>query len=268
MTYTETLKSFCKSKILDRRAKYKIFRPETLEPGRIYPLLILNDGQESGAVQIRSTLETLTSAGLIEPVIVAGIFAGDRMHEYGTSHQQDYAGRGSKSAAYTTFLLEEFIPNLEKLFPVRKQSLQNSIAGYSLGALSAFDIAWNHANYFGAVGCFSGSFWWRTREWKKGRNVDKFRITHNMVRQTATAPAHLRFWFQTGTLDESNDRNRNGIIDSIDDTLDLIEELQQHGIEPGHRLRYIEIEGGKHHPETWALAMKDFLVWGYGRHAQ
>ena len=33
----------------------------------------------------------------------------------------------------------------------------------------------------------------------------------------------LKFFFQCGNMDETMDRNKNGIIDSIDDTLDLIQ---------------------------------------------
>ncbi|MBE0663819.1 MAG: esterase family protein [Bacteroidales bacterium] len=264
LRYTEKLKAYCKSKALDRRITYKVFYPEVLIAGKTYPLLILNDGQESGSIKIKETLELLTGENLIEPIIVAGVYAGERMQEYGIAQQGDYAGRGSKAGLYTRFLLHEFIPHLGTWLPVSEKSSHNSIAGYSLGALSAFDIAWNNSDHFGNVGCFSGSFWWRTREWKKGRNVDRFRIAHDIVRTTENAPASLKFWFQTGTLDEKSDRNGNGVIDSIDDTLDLIKELEKQNILNGERIKYLEIEGGKHHPETWAIAMKDFLVWAYG----
>jgi enterochelin esterase-like enzyme len=262
--YTEKFKAYCKSKTLDRRITYKAFYPEVLTSGKIYPLLILNDGQDSVSVRIKETLELLTDANLIEPIIVAGVYAGDRIQEYGIAQQADYAGRGSRAGSYTEFVLNEFIPHLRTWLPVSEKSILNSIAGFSLGALSAFDIAWNNPDYFGNVACFSGSFWWRTREWKKGRNVDKFRIAHDIVRATQNAPASLKFWFQTGTLDEKSDRNGNGVIDSIDDTLDLIRELEKHNILNGLRIKYLEIEGGKHHPETWAIAMQDFLVWAYG----
>lgn len=268
MRYTEKLRVFCKSKTLERRITYKVFYPEVLEAGKTYPLLILNDGQESEKVRIRETIELLTDADLIDPVIVAGVYAGERIQEYGIAQQADYAGRGSKAGLYTRFLLNEFIPHVRTWLPVNEKNTSNSIAGYSLGALSAFDIAWNNPDHFGNAGCFSGSFWWRTREWKNGRNVDKYRIAHDMVRTTENAPDLLRFWFQTGTLDEKNDRNGNGVIDSIDDTLDLIKELEKHTILNGERIKYLEIEGGKHHPETWAQAMKDFLLWAYGNKRQ
>ena len=47
---------------------------------------------------------------------------------------------------------------------------------------------------------------------------------HKIIRM-ANAP-WLKFFFECGALDETKDRNNNGIIDSIDDTLDLIDELK------------------------------------------
>ncbi|MDO8365739.1 MAG: hypothetical protein Q7T20_03000 [Saprospiraceae bacterium] len=72
-----------------------------------------------------------------------------------------------------------------------------------------------------------------------------------------------RFWFQCGTLDEEEDSNNNGIIDSIDDTLDLIKSMQEKGI-PEKNIRYVEIENGRHEPWTWGEAMPDFLGWVFG----
>lgn len=261
LQYSEQLKAYCKSTILRRRVTYKLFMPSGTS-GVSYPLLLLNDGQESSAVKIHKTLEELSESGLMKPVIVVAVYAGDRMHEYGIASQADYAGRGSLASDYTQFMMREFIPFLSSKLPVGTDNRPHAIAGYSLGALSAFDIAWNNPDYFGIVGCFSGSFWWRTRAWKKGRNVERFRIAHNMVRAADKVPGTLKFWFQAGTDDETNDRNGNGIIDSIDDTLDLIKELNIRGID-GHRIRYLEIAGGRHHPDTWAEAMKDFLMWAF-----
>jgi len=39
----------------------------------------------------------------------------------------------------------------------------------------------------------------------------------------------LKFFFECGTADETEDRNGNGIIDSIDDTKDLISALINKG---------------------------------------
>jgi hypothetical protein len=61
-----------------------------------------------------------------------------------------------------------------------------------------------------------------------------------------------------------NDRNGNGIIDSIDDTLDLIAELVKKGYRPFHDIEYLEVRNGKHNLQTWAMALPHFLKWSFG----
>jgi hypothetical protein len=55
------------------------------------------------------------------------------------------------------------------------------------------------------------------------------------------------------------------VIDSIDDTQDLIAELLRKGYEKGRDIRYLEIAGGRHEVGTWAAAMPEFLSWGWGK---
>ncbi len=50
---------------------------------------------------------------------------------------------------------------------------------------------------------------------------------HRVIRETSRANPNLKIWLQTGTKDETADRNKNGIIDSIDDTIDLDESTEQ-----------------------------------------
>ena len=59
------------------------------------------------------------------------------------------------------------------------------------------------------------------------------------------------------------DRNNNGIIDSIDDTISLINELIKKGYHPETDIRYMELKDGSHDVPTWALAFPEFLKWGW-----
>jgi hypothetical protein len=87
---------------------------------------------------------------------------------------------------------------------------------------------------------------------------------HNQIKDAQSKPG-LKFWFQTGTKDENSDRNKNGVIDSIDDTLDLIAELTKKGYRPLHDIVYFEMKGGEHNQHTWAQAMPQFLKWAFGK---
>jgi enterochelin esterase family protein len=136
-------------------------------------------------------------------------------------------------------------------------------AGFSLGGLSAFDIAWNNADVFDKVGVFSGSFWWRSKDLTKGY-TDADRIMHSVIKSTTEKP-DLEFWLQTGTKDETTDRNKNGIIDAIDDTIDLIKALEDKGYTRPADIQYVEVVGGSHDTATWAKATPKFLSWAFGR---
>ncbi len=114
------------------------------------------------------------------------------------------------------------------------------------------DIVWNHPNVFNKAGLFSGAFWWRTRDKDDPAYRDeKDRIMHWQVREGSYGPG-LNFFFECGTEDEKEDRNQNGKIDSIDDTLDLIAELVAKGYDPQKDIGYLEIAGGRHDMATWA----------------
>jgi enterochelin esterase-like enzyme len=248
--------------VLNREVDIDIYLPPDyqLHPGTRYPWLILNDGQDLPRMQFSKILEKLYYARQIPQIIVIGIHAGpDRIREYGTMRQPDYQNRGDRAPQYGQFLTAELIPYLQSRFRLSTDREDAIIAGFSLGALSAFDLAWAYPQIFGAVGVFSGALWWR---WEpvNDQDPDASRILHDIVATTQNPPANQYYWFQTGTLDEEDDRNNNGVIDSIDDTLDLIRTLQSKGI-PDGAIRYYEMEGGRHEPATWGEAMPDFLKW-------
>jgi enterochelin esterase-like enzyme len=197
--------------------------------------------------------------------IVAAVIAGDRMQEYGIAAKSDYQGRGSVAKNYMRYITTELIPYLIYKYPIDPLVTNHAIAGYSLGGLSAMDIAWNNPDVFLKVGVFSGSLWWRKRDTASRFYSDyRDRLMHQQIRRGRIKPG-MKFWFQTGTQDEWSDRNKNGIIDSIDDTLDLIVELTKIGYRPFHDIQYLEIKDGRHNPETWADAMPYFLTWAFGK---
>jgi enterochelin esterase-like enzyme len=249
------------SEYLGRQVEITVYLPRPLEKRARYPLLLLNDGQDLKAVGLQAHLEHLTNTNDIEPLIAVGIHIGTRrIREYGTAHRADYKGRGDLAADHTAFVTNELLPWLNDAYPIDKDAARVAFAGFSLGGLSAFDIAWANPDIFGQIGVFSGSFWWRHHDVFDDR-PDDGRIVHDML-ATDTMRRGMRFWFQTGTLDETEDRNNNGVIDSIDDTLDVISALKNLGYAESD-IRYLEIEGGYHDTKTWQSAMSDFLQWAF-----
>lgn len=230
-------------------------------PGEL-SLLVMNDGQDLEDMPFVPMLNGLLSSGQITPLFCVGIHANKyRKDEYGTAATTDYAGRGTKAKAHQLFVVEELIPFLMKEYGV-EAFRQKAIAGFSLGGLSAIDTAWNYPDVFSTVGVFSGSLWWRMKDLDDDYDDDQHRIMHQQIRKGQYQPG-MRFYFTTGSLDETADRNGNGIIDSIDDTTDLIKELEALGYEKEKDVRYVNDEAGKHDVATWGKALPSFLLWGW-----
>jgi enterochelin esterase-like enzyme len=252
------------SVFLDREVTVDFFMPLDNSSPDSTSLLLINDGQNMGELGLATILTELYSQQRIAPLCCVAIHCGeDRKNEYGTANTPDFKGRGAKAADYARFIFEELLPFVRTKTGVNSFK-DKSFAGFSLGGLSALDIVWNHPQEFVRAGVFSGSLWWRSKALDDGYVEDEDRIMHAQVRNGTYYP-WLKFFFETGTMDETEDRNNNGIIDSIDDTLGLIEELKNKGYHFPGDITYLELKDGRHDVKTWAEAMPEFLQWGWGK---
>ncbi len=252
------------SRHLKRDVSLTIFPPgNETDPAKM-SLLLLNDGQDMDKMNLEEILQSLYKKGAITPVLCVAIHAGkERTQEYGIASRKDYLGRGAKAALYTQFILTELLPYLKTTYG-EPRFKEIAFAGFSLGGLTALDIVWNHPEIFSRAGIFSGSLWWRSvDQTAEVYDDDKHRIMQQQIRLGRFKPG-LQFFFQCGKMDESGDRNNNGIIDSIDDTMDVIKELLEKGYPP-ETISYLELDEGKHDVATWGKAMPVFLKWGWGR---
>ncbi len=251
-----------KSNFLQRDVKVDYYLPAHIAVPATFSLLLINDGQDLVTMQFQSILEKLYQNNAITPLLCIGLHCGaDRKNEYATAKVTDYLGRGAKAFQYNRFIFEELLPLIYKIYPEFSFE-EKSYAGFSLGGLSALDIVWNHPEVFTKVGVFSGSLWWRDKD-QHAVDFDesKNRIMHRQVRESVYAPS-LQFFFEVGTQDETADRNNNGIIDAIDDTISLIEELKRKGYKDDN-IEYLELQDGRHDVATWARAFPAFLKWGW-----
>ncbi len=242
---------FYKSKFLGKIIEYQEFscgkNPEIL--------VLMNDGQDSEQLNLSRHLKNFSERNRASFTIVA-LKAHHRMQDYGVAISADYLNRGANAGTYSEFVVNELIPFLK----LKQQFKAIYYFGFSLGGLSAFDMVWNNPDVFQKVGVFSGSFWWRSKAYEDGC-VDVDRIMHqNILNLDVKNRSHQQYWLQTGTLDETEDRNKNGIIDSIDDTLDLILVMEAAGIS-SHQITYFEVENGEHNFKTWSEIFPQFLDW-------
>jgi enterochelin esterase-like enzyme len=252
------------SHALERVVAFDLYLPPRYDwrPGRRYPLVIFNDGQDLPIMHFSDILENLYRQRRLPHLIAVGVYANhDRLREYGTAGRPDYRGRGDRAGRYRDFLIGELLPWLYRHLRLSGRKAETALAGFSLGGLSALDTAWHFPDIFGAAGVFSGALWWRSAPVDPA-DPDADRIMHDIIAHAPEPHRDQRLWFQCGTADERADRNHNGVIDAIDDTLHLLDVLRALG-QPEETLRYLEIEGGEHAPHTWGQAMPDFLQWTF-----
>jgi enterochelin esterase-like enzyme len=254
-----------KSGFLLRDVKIDFYLPPFVIDFAEVSLLLINDGQDMPVMKFKEILEKLYKENKISPLFCVAIHAGEeRKMEYGMMGQPDFKGRGARAGLYASFIMEELIPYIRKKYAAQGFK-EKAFAGFSLGGLSAMDIVWHYPEHFSKLGVFSGSLWWRSvDQHDKVYDDDKHRLMHKQVKNGKFYP-WLKFFFQCGNMDETKDRNNNGIIDSIDDTLDLIKELEAKGYDGKKEIFYLELKDGRHDVPTWGRAMPEFLKWGWGK---
>ncbi|HEX3080060.1 MAG TPA: alpha/beta hydrolase-fold protein, partial [Puia sp.] len=248
------------SRHLQRNVKLHILHTPPPSDRSLFNLLILNDGQDLDKLRVKETMDSLYKAGKILPLVIIGVEAGDRMQEYGVTDKPDYLNRGGRATFYDAFINNELYPYAKKQSGVRKfQSFV--IAGCSMGGLSAFDIAWNHPDKINKVGVFSGSFWWRDKASEDSSYSDeKNRIMYSKLKASRKKPG-LQYWFYAGAAEEKGDRDKDSIIDIIDDTKDIIHLLEKKNVVAPEGIVYRESPNGIHDYSSWSEVFPEFLIW-------
>lgn len=251
------------SRHLQRHVKLSIYNTPVPKDKNSFNLLLLNDGQEAGQLRLNEILDSLNENELIQPLVVVAIHTSNRMKELGIADHPDYKNNGTDAKKYSAFVYDELYFFIKKKTGVRKFN-SIIIAGWSLGGLSALDIAWDHADRINKVGVFSGSFWYRDRDASTAEySDDKNRIMHNKIRSSRKRP-NLKYWFYAGNDEEKNDRDKDGIIDVIDDAKDLVTIIENKKVVTPSDIVFTEVKGGKHDLASWRHAFPAFLIWAAG----
>ena len=251
------------SRHLQKHIKLTIYSTPVPDDKNSFNLILLNDGQDMQQLRVRAVLDSLYKEKRIQPVVVVGIHTDDRLQELGVSGMPDYKNNGADAAKYAEFVNDELYFFIKKKTGVRKFN-SITIAGCSLGALSALDIAWDHADRIDRVGMFSGSFWYRDKDTTDANYSDeKDRLIINKIRSSKKRPK-LQYWFYVGDGEETADRDKDGITDVVDDTRDLIDLLKAKTGAPDE-INFVEIKEGTHDYSSWSHAFPQFLIWAVGQ---
>ena len=252
------------SRHLQRQVKLTIISTPIPDDKAELNLLLVNDGQDIGQFRMKEIVDSLYRKKLIQPLIIVGIVTEDRNNEYGVSDKPDFMDRGNKAGKYAAFIDDELYPFIKKKAGVRKFKAV-ALAGCSLGGLSAFDIAWDHADKIDKVGVFSGSFWWRDKDEKDADyNNDKNRIMISKLKSSRKKP-HLQYWLYAGDKEETGDRDKDSIIDVVDDTKDLAAMIKSKNVCLPGDILFTEDPNGTHDYKYWSHQLPQFLMWAFGK---
>ncbi len=252
------------SRHLQEHIKLSVLSSPAPDDKNSFNLLLVNDGQNIAKLGLKNILDSLYKIKMLEPLVVVAINAFDREQEYGVAGFPDYKNKGASADKYEKFIVNELYPYIKKMTGVRKfHSI--GIAGFSLGGVSALDIAWENADKIDKVGIFSGSFWIRDKDASDSSYSDeKNRIMMNKIKSSRKRPK-LKYWFYVGENEEIADRDRDGITDVVDDTKDLIGLLKQKNPSVPKDITLVVEKKGKHDYESWSAVFPQFLLWAYGK---
>lgn len=251
-----------RSELLQRTVLIDIYETGEIDDVGGRNLLLVNDAAQLQQVDMTRLLKGENGIAFM-PLTVVAIHGGDNPEqELGMSAGPDHRALGSRAAWYEQFIISELIPSLKTRLDCHAFR-ETAISGWGQGALSAFDIAWNNPDTFKRVGVLSGTMGWRSVP-RQDRNYDaaQHRMLHQGVRNGTFHPG-MKFFFQCGFADDRQDLNRNGVIDSVDDTIDLMRELVRKGYQEGNDIRYVQ--DAKPTPDSRIIAFRLFLQWGWQR---
>lgn len=189
------------SRIYDgMQANYWVYASPGIDSAVPAALMVWQDGQGLVGDFSRSRLFTVTEnlvhQKLIPPMVHVLI-------QPGTSPE----GRALRPVEYDTvsdrygrFLMEELLPEVEKMYKLRPDGYSRAIGGESSGGICAFNVAWlmpdKFARVHSAVGSFT-SIQWRPEEKLDGGNVYPFKVRKEPKR-------NVRVWMSDGSDDLEN----------------------------------------------------------------
>lgn len=130
----------------------KICLPQNFDPGRSYPVVYCQDGNEFFTHgRIATIANQMVGEGEIDPLLIVGIAVNHKRRS------DDYAIGGIRSEAYRRFVVEECLPFIENHYPVDAD--QRFFAGVSLGAAATLSLAMADPDRFNKLLLFSGAYY-------------------------------------------------------------------------------------------------------------
>lgn len=268
LIFSATLFSGCSKKIkqqedeiysrhLQEHIKLTVISTPVPEDKKELNLLLLNDGQDVDKLRVKEIVDSLFTKKQIKPLVIVAIHATKKIEQYGI-----VGYTGNKADKYAMFIDDELYNFVKKKAGVRKfQSVV--IAGCTLGGLSAFDFAWDHADKIDKVGVFSGTFGLNIKPSHHPEYSDSTdRMIITKIKSSRKRPK-LKYWFYGDDTNENGIRYMDSIV--INHTKDLIELIKRKNICSPDDIMYKTSSDGKQDYTSWSNQLPAFLIWSFGK---
>lgn len=187
-------------------ADYWIYASPGVDPVKPSALMVWQDGQgmingDLSNLRLFTVTENLVAQKLLPPMVHVMISPAT------VAAQNQPNRRSLRSIQYDTvsdlfgrYLMEEVLPEVEKVYKLRPDGYSRAISGESSGAICAFNVAWFFQDKFSRVHSTIGSYTsiqWRPDDKQDGGNVYPFRIRRDPKK-------NIRVWMSDGVDDIEN----------------------------------------------------------------
>jgi predicted alpha/beta superfamily hydrolase len=230
---------------------------------RTYPVLYMQDGQnlfdeatsDAGEWHLDETVDHLVGSFKIPPMIVVGIdYAGDQRSSeylpYRDPHHAQYdvpVPKELRGKEYTSFMLTEVMPFIEKKYRVSRGAANTGIGGASYGGVISLYTVLEHPGIFGHVLVES----------------PVLGVSDGQLLKDAEKAKELpqRMFVAMGT-NETKDPDYNAeLVKSVEELQTI---LRKKGM-ARDRLKVVVEDGAVHNEGAWSRRLPEALLFLYGR---
>jgi predicted alpha/beta superfamily hydrolase len=210
-----------------------------------YAVMYFNDGGNmlsgpGARMDVDLAHDRLVNDGLIEPTIFVGlgiINVPSRIKALTPTADDGKEGAGGGLHGYYRFISERLKPYIDSHYRTKTEPASTGIAGYSLGGLAAFLLAYEHPETFGMAGCMSSSLYW------------DHEYAFSLVKSDSGRKMPIRFWLDC----------EGGAYDGWPQAVRIYSLLEQRGWHAGDDLAAYFDYPEDHRFEAGAARMRDML---------
>lgn len=217
------------------RRSFGLYLPARFRRTRRYPLLVVHDGHDYlRYASLGTVLDNLIARLEIPDMIVVLTSSPDRLNEYANNER------------HATYLTDELVPHMERLFPIPPRPQSRCLMGASFGAVAALSTAWRRPGFYGRLLLQSGSFAFTDigDRNQRGPLFDPVVAFINQLRAKPMAVSE-RVFVSCGMYESLIYENRS-----------IVPMLQSTGMD----IRYVEARDG-HNWENWRDRLREGLSW-------